>query len=295
MSPQIHTFLFGYHPHSFAQTYRGGGWRPVVLTSHGLELSLFMSIATLAAAGIARRNLQILRVPGKYAAVFLAVVVIFCKSTAATLYMIVLLPLIAFARPLVKVSVAAAILTIVMIYPTLRIFDVFPTTALTNAAVLVSDDRAQSLEYRFRNEDLLMERIRQRPIAGWGGYSRSSTYAAYSKKLLTVPDGYWLVRMASGGVLGILPVFAVFSMPVFLALARVRKIRSARNRSWFATLALMIAVIALDVLPNAEINSLTFFLPGALLGAMRNLNPRRAQVRRLPDRNTRRREKTELL
>ncbi len=42
MSPQLHTQVYGFHQHSFAQSMRGGGWRPVVFMQHGLQVALWM-------------------------------------------------------------------------------------------------------------------------------------------------------------------------------------------------------------------------------------------------------------
>lgn len=41
MSPQLHTWLYGYFPHSFLQQYRMGGFRPVVFMGHGLLVAFF--------------------------------------------------------------------------------------------------------------------------------------------------------------------------------------------------------------------------------------------------------------
>jgi hypothetical protein len=48
LSPQLHTWIFGYHQHSFGQSLRFGGFRPVVFMDHGLMVGLWMTMATLA-------------------------------------------------------------------------------------------------------------------------------------------------------------------------------------------------------------------------------------------------------
>jgi hypothetical protein len=42
MSPRLHRIVYGFHPHSFGQAKRGGGWRPVVFMHHGLMNSMWM-------------------------------------------------------------------------------------------------------------------------------------------------------------------------------------------------------------------------------------------------------------
>src|SRR5438874_429430 len=48
-SPQLHRWVYGYHPSDFIQQVRAGGFRPVVFVGHGLELALFTSLALIAA------------------------------------------------------------------------------------------------------------------------------------------------------------------------------------------------------------------------------------------------------
>ncbi len=49
MSPQLHTWLYGYFPHSFAQQKRAEGFRPVVFMGHGLWVAFFAMVISLAA------------------------------------------------------------------------------------------------------------------------------------------------------------------------------------------------------------------------------------------------------
>ena len=48
--------------------------------------------------------------------------------------------------------------------------------AVDLAETVVGPERAESLEYRFMCEDLLVEKAIQQPIFGWGGLGRSSVY-----------------------------------------------------------------------------------------------------------------------
>ena len=50
MSPQLHTWIYGYFPHSFVQQMREGGFRPVVFLGHGLLTAFFIMSAAVAAA-----------------------------------------------------------------------------------------------------------------------------------------------------------------------------------------------------------------------------------------------------
>ena len=43
MSPQLHSTIYGYFPHSFLQQYRDGGFRAVVFLGHGLVVATFLA------------------------------------------------------------------------------------------------------------------------------------------------------------------------------------------------------------------------------------------------------------
>ncbi len=47
MSPQLHRLVYGYHQHLFHQTFRFGGWRPMVFMNHGLMLALWVMAGTV--------------------------------------------------------------------------------------------------------------------------------------------------------------------------------------------------------------------------------------------------------
>ena len=52
-SPQLHRLLYGYHQHDFSQTFRFGGYRPMVFMQHGLMVGMWMGMATLAGIWLA--------------------------------------------------------------------------------------------------------------------------------------------------------------------------------------------------------------------------------------------------
>ena len=54
MSPQLHTWIYGYFPHSFGQQMRDGGFRPVVFIGHGLGVAFFVMTTVVAAAAFWR-------------------------------------------------------------------------------------------------------------------------------------------------------------------------------------------------------------------------------------------------
>ena len=54
LSPQLHNIVYGFHQHAFHQTYRFGGWRPMVFMQHGLMLAFWMMTVALIAVWLWR-------------------------------------------------------------------------------------------------------------------------------------------------------------------------------------------------------------------------------------------------
>ena len=93
LSPQINVWIYGFFQHSFEQTIRAGGYRPIVFLPHGLWLALFMCTALLSAAALARHTRAIDRWKMLLLVAYLAVLLVMSKSLASLAYGIVLVPL----------------------------------------------------------------------------------------------------------------------------------------------------------------------------------------------------------
>jgi hypothetical protein len=87
MSPQLHSWVYGYFQHSFAQTRRLGGWRPVVFMQHGLMVGMWMCMTSLIGIGLWKKRLpnSLFGQPIIYFIVGLLITAILCKSSGAIL------------------------------------------------------------------------------------------------------------------------------------------------------------------------------------------------------------------
>lgn len=271
MSPQLHYRLYGYAAHEdFLQTIRFGGYRPMVFMAHGLAVGLFFLVACLAAASLTRIHGIVWRVRAGYLTAYLAVVLVLCKSTGAIAYGLGALPLVAFAGVALKKRLTVVLAAIVILYPALRAADLFPVEGALSAAASIDDDRKQSLEFRFMNEDLLLERARQRPWFGWGEYGRNFVNDKEGRPL-TVADGAWIIILGAQGAFGFVAVFGILVTPVFLAARRLKRIRNKQDRSLLTALAVMVTATAIDLIPNGLFSNYPFLLSGALLSLSRGL------------------------
>jgi len=269
LSPQFHNWIYGYSAHSdFLQTIRWGGYRPMVFTAHGLALSIFMLVTFLAClvlkkAGEAkiRDRFRIGRV-----AIYLGVVLLLCKSTGAILYALLLAPLVLRSTPERQMKVATVLGVLVLLYPALRASDLVPTEWLVEQATAISPERAQSLEFRFDNEEMLLEKARERIAFGWGGHSRRSVYDDELGKEIAVSDGHWIIVLGRRGIIGFIEAFGLLVFPIFFARRRFRRLTDDAEKRALAGFALIVAICSFDLLPNGLFSNYVYLLAGALMG-----------------------------
>jgi hypothetical protein len=270
LSPQFHYWVYGFHQHSFLQTLRWGGYRPMVFMAHGLALARFFVVATLAALLVAPKRAKLLGLPTKLAAAVLFITLVLCKSTGAVIYGLLALVIVSLGKVRLRHAAAVVLATVVLLYPTLRAADAIPLDRVIAGASGVASDREQSLLFRFRNEDDLLVKARQRMVFGWGEYNRSFIFDDRGRPT-TITDGHWIVIVGVLGMVGFAATFGMLLFPIFVARARVRKIADRSDRMLVSGVAVIIATIAVDLIPNGLWDGYPYFFAGALMGVTRSL------------------------
>ena len=276
MSPNLHYKFYGYYQDEFADTRRWGGYRPMVFMKHGLALARFQVVATLAPFVFGNRVRSLLGLPPKVARWILAFVLVISKSTGAFFYTVMSLPLLLWPKPRRELRVAVVIAAIVILYPLLRFTNLFPTRDILDATnAVVGAARTQSVEFRFQNEDKLLAHAAQHPFFGWGQFGRNFTFDRYGHPAVT--DGYWIIEFGETGIVGFAGSFGLLLVPIFLSLKRLRAIQSIDDRKLIGGAALILAIVASDLLPNGLWGLYPYFMAGALTGVTRalTLEPRR--------------------
>jgi hypothetical protein len=268
-SPQLHFWIYGFYPSDFIQSMRDGGFRPMAFTGHGLLASLFVVTSVIAAAALWRARTAVFTIAPTITTAYLATLLIFCKSSGALVFGFTMGPLVRFARPKVQLRVAVVVVTIALAYPILRTADVFPTHFLVDTAATFSTDRADSLQFRFKNEQILLNRAGERFWFGWGRYGRSRVYNEYGNDL-SITDGRWIITMGQFGLFGFLAEFGLLVIPIYRAV-RALRFANFRESVLLGALALIDAIIVVDQLPNASLSPWTWLLAGALLGRAEHL------------------------
>jgi hypothetical protein len=262
MSPQLNNMVYGYFPHDWQQHKRAGGWRPIVFMNHGLQLALLFGCAVIAAIGLSRV------VPKHHRSRYLLaggwlLVTLFLSNSLGAFVIAVLVLLVALLAPVrVQMIFAAAVAASVLIFPMLRSADVVPTERLVSWAAAIEQDRANSLRFRFNNEDILLAHAAERPLFGWGLFGRSRVFTEEGVDDV-VTDGAWIVALGKGGWVGYLTSFGFMALPlIFLAVSR----RTGVIHPATAILCLVVAASLIDLIPNGFLSPITMLAAGALWG-----------------------------
>jgi hypothetical protein len=266
LSPQLHNWIYGFHQHSFAQTIRFGGYRPTVWMEHGLAVAMFMLGTALAAMGLYRARSDIFGLSAVGCFLWLTLVFIVCKSMGATIYLMIAAPLLLFMSTSWTKRLSYVLAWFVLLFPILRGGAFLPTADIVEMFAKINEDRASSLEDRFEQEDELLARARERIVFGWGGYGRNRVWDEVSGKDLSVTDGDWMIKLGSRGVVGFIGCYGLLLTPIFMAARSFGRIRRAGDQWVIATMMLIAALFAVDLLPNGQYSYYPYLFSGALAG-----------------------------
>jgi len=213
-------------------------------------------------------------------AVWLGLMLVLCRSVGPWALGLVVATLVLFFGPRMQLRISALMAVVAMAYPLLRGSGIIPAEGLVRFVASLSPDRAQSLGYRFLNEDLLLERAADKPLFGWGAWGRNLVYDPETGEALTISDGQWIITIGQSGWLGYIATFGLLSLPLFALWWRYRQVPNAQIPAQVGLLALLLGTNLVDLLPNATLIPFTWLLAGALLGHA-ELQADRTQAARL--------------
>lgn len=263
MSPQLHTWIYGFFPHSFSQMVRFDGFRPVVFIGHGLFVAIFVLITCCMAASFTQMKTSIARVPALFILIYLLIVLVLCKSVGAWLLGTIGTLTIVFTPAKIKQKIAFVLAVIVISYPLLCAFGWFPHDTFVEFAGLFGEDRAQSLSFRFSHESALMLHAQEKLWLGWGGWGRNRLHDS------TV-DGFWIIQLGTVGVLGYLMISGLLLSSIQRAGQIIRSSQDLQERRLVSSVSILIALIMIDQVPNSSISVVVWFFCGAVSGLSRH-------------------------
>lgn len=289
MSPQLHVILYGYFPHDWIQQYRQGGFRAIVFMGHGLLVAFFFTIGLAFLNSLSKINLKVLPFNNYALLVFLLITLVLMKSIAALVFALFAALMISLASRKVMHLVSIAIAVLFITYPLSSSLNLFPHQQISNIAGIISLERQQSLDYRFKNENILLDHANSKPLFGWGGWGRNRIYDSETGEDISTTDGNWIIKLGLKGWFGFLSEFLFIVIPLWLAYKLKSNNNFPKNEAFLlASHALIVAIILLDQMPNASMNALYWLISGSLLGRVYD-------IRKNIKQDTQNHEKTKVL
>jgi len=266
MSPQLHTWIYGYFPHDFGQQKRYGGFRPVVFMGHGLLVAFFIVVALTSVAALSVNRIKIRQFSPTTVTYYFLFLLILCKSIASLCFGLFSFVLIKFAKIKVQHHMAMVLVCLAMLYPTLSIMKLFPHQGLVDIAESVDKNRAQSLQFRFDNEERLLARGQERLFFGWGGWGRGRVYDEHTGKDISVTDGRWIQVFGSSGFMGFIAGFGLLAFTVLRSYTASKVLKVKSERVMLAAHAVLVGIIMVNQIPNSSLGPWLWLLAGILLG-----------------------------
>ena len=269
-SPQFHKWVYGYHQHSFAQTIRSGGWRPMVFMQHGIACAMWMTAAAIAGVwlwttGAVRR---IGGMPVAYLAIPLVITAAMSRSAGALLLLLAGLGTYFWIRWFRNALPLLALILFIPAYVTLRASATWSGQDLVSFANSVfNEKRGESLQFRLDAENLLTQKALQQPWFGWGRWNRNRVIDPDTGKDLAVTDGLWVIVLGTTGWVGLTSITLVILLPALLYWSR------CPPKWWMhpmaasgAAFAVLLPLHMIDNLWNAMLNPIYVLLMGAMMG-----------------------------
>ncbi len=285
ISPQLHRMVYGYHGiNQFLQSYRLGGYRPNVFMKHGLSVGMWMMATVLIALWLWQSGTlkKFLNIPMNLWFIGLYMTHILVRSTGAYVYMfcgvIIVLCAKFFRTAFPKVLLILLLSSYLYLGATGNFTGEQADKIVQVASNLAGPDRAQSLGFRFDNEELLVKKAIERMWFGWGGWGRNRVYAYDWKGELvdiSVTDSLWIISYGTNGLFGLFGIFGTSLIPpLTFALFRYPA------KTWFrpeiagaAVMSVIVILYVLDNLLNDQYNPVFTLASGALAGLVMNPNP----------------------
>jgi tetratricopeptide (TPR) repeat protein len=265
MSAQLQSWIYGVGKW---EGTRLGGYRPKVFFRTGLELGLWMNAVTLVSGWLWRTGqLQKLWIfPGGLIFSTLLMTALLCRSTGATLLFLAGVCSLGICWRTKTKWAMWGLLLVAPLHYTIRIPDLWSgQQAVALIRTLLGKERADSLQYRLENEDLLIAKALQRPILGWGGWARQFVYNEWNGQI-SVPDGLWVVAFGENGFVGLVTMTLGMLLPAVLFLRRFPVERWGNpDLAPVTVIATIVSLYMLDSLINAMLNVIYIIAAGGLV------------------------------
>jgi hypothetical protein len=282
LSPQLHRIVYGgFAGADFSQTMRLGGFRPTVFMSHGLAVGAFMMAATLVGLWLWQTKAvkQLWNIPMNWLFMALFLTFVLARSTGAlTIFLIGAVLLFIGKQFRTALPIFAMIIAIgAYLYINAETTTYFSDQLITALSGIFPEDRLASLEFRFNNEELLVDHAREQP------WNRSRVFEPGSTDRYLVQDSLWVIAFGENGTLGLVSLFTAMLLPVFALFWTRYPARTWTNPKVApaVAVALMVVLYMLDCVMNAMINPIYILACGGIAGLVMSPEPKRQISSRL--------------
>ena len=271
MSPILQSQVYGTGAY---EGMRMGGYRPIVFFSVGLELGMWMTAVSLTVVwlwkGGALKRIGAYSVGGVILPILL-ITTILCRSTGALFLMVIGLAVLWASTRLNTKRLMWALLLAGPIYYAVRIPNYWDGKDFGHLVrTYLSEERAQSFEFRLENENLLAAKAMEQPTWGWGGWGRNRTVD--ENGIAAITDGMWIIWLGTYGFVGLISWTCLLLLPSWLFMIRYPV------RSWatpevapLAAVATLLGLYVIDCLMNSFHNLVFTVASGSLICAMPSL------------------------
>ncbi len=256
---------------------RGSTFRPAVFLHDGFVLTMFLALGALTSTALTWQTWSS-AARGKWlylAATCVLVLLILASKSLGSIALsgvgLACLLIACFAcRPLTTPVLfrtcyyrytVVLVACLAPVYVTARLGGVLPTKLVNVAAnKLVAADRAKSLIYRLKAEDIVMERMSGHWLFGFGDFNRW----IQGHKVLAL-DGFWLFTLTRTGVLGVACWLAMVLAPIIVWL---RSMQLVADRPIVVALVVFVAISMIDSMFNYFGSPPQMLAIGAIAGVL---------------------------
>jgi hypothetical protein len=268
MSPQLHRQLYGFvSSGAFVHNVRFGGFRPTAFMLTGLMVGTFMASGTLVALWLWRtRTVRSLRgVRMGWVVLALLATTVLVKSVAAVVLMAVGFLALEVSRRLRTSLVILALMAVPPAFVAARLQGWEAQQVVQLSRESVGGDRAQSVDFRLRNEQLLVEKAKQRPWLGWGRWGRARIQDDYGRDV-TITDSLWVITFGTFGLAALLAQWLALALPGLALLRRYpARLWGDPRLASAAVLSVVLQLWVIDDLLNAMVTPIFPAIAGALV------------------------------
>ncbi len=278
LSPQLHQQVYGYSQHNFDQTYRMGGWRPMVFMQHGLAVGLFMAAAAVMGVWVwmSKQRRTLLGLPIIVWVVPLLATAVLCKSALALALLLVAVVVLLLVRMTHWTLPVLLMALLPPAYMVGRITNVIDGQTVLARLTPVAGEQIGSLSVRIQSEQVLIPLALQHPVWGVSRWSRLVEDSRGVRRdeadygFQVVPDALWLLTLANRGLIGLTALVLVFLVPVFALLRKHRLTGNigARCLDPATGLAVVLVMHMADNLLNAMVSPVFWLMAGGLTGIL---------------------------